>query len=101
LGRRLQLQWLTGPIGPPTPASTGLAAATTQSPLPPLAALQPLRDALRLGYFRGAIQAIDALQARHPTAASTLALWRARVQGFEFEALLAELQRLPHGQESA
>ncbi len=92
LERRLHLQWVQATAAVPTAALKPSAAGA--GPTPPAADLAALSQALRLGYFRGALQALDALQAAHPQASAVLAHWRGRVQRFEFEAVLDELQRL-------
>lgn len=90
LGRRLDLQWLDTPSPAPQPASHKRAAA---APQPPAHALQPLMAATELGYLRGVMKALDALDAAHPECAAWIAARRAQARAFDFESLAASLRQ--------
>ncbi|WP_370630213.1 ATP-binding protein [Xenophilus sp. Marseille-Q4582] len=88
LGRRLQLRWRDTPLAPSVTAPVPAPALS----LPPAVALQALLDAAELGYPRGVMKQLDAIEAAHPECAGWTAARRVQARQFQFEAL-AELLR--------
>ncbi|MGJ7580111.1 hybrid sensor histidine kinase/response regulator [Variovorax sp. RHLX14] len=84
LERRLKLQWTESPI-----------AAATTADTPPVALVAPsderlaaLKDAVGLGYFRGIMNQLDAIDAAEPACAAWTANQRVLARQFRFEAML-------------
>ncbi|MDA8521920.1 hybrid sensor histidine kinase/response regulator [Acidovorax sp. NCPPB 4044] len=109
LERRLRLEW-TGeaaplPFPPPLPSPRAalplaLAPAPSHVPAPPAAApvapdpaaLAPLAQAVELGYYRGVMQQLAAIEAAQPGCAAWVEEARALARQFQFEALARRLQ---------
>jgi signal transduction histidine kinase/DNA-binding NarL/FixJ family response regulator len=90
LERRLGLQWLDTPTAPAQPPAT----KPPQPAMAPAAedeALHALREAARLGYYRGLVNTLDDLAQRRPDAALWVAELRALASQFRFEDILARL----------
>ena len=90
LERRLALVWTQEPQlqhhAPPEVQAQPV-------PLPPPAPLcEALRQALSLGYYRGVMQALDALERAHAPSAPWIAVARERARQFEFDAILGMLE---------
>jgi signal transduction histidine kinase/purine-cytosine permease-like protein/ActR/RegA family two-component response regulator len=85
LARRLNLRWEHSAPPPRPPVADGAP------PLPAGAATQALADALRLGHYRGVLQALDRLEAEHPECQATLARARSWAREFRFDAIHAAL----------
>lgn len=91
LGQRLALDWQH--VAPPAalaPDRPG-ASATTPLALPDVRALAPLAAALELGYYRGILQALDALEAGDSAHAPFVRRMRTLAQQFQFEAMAQHL----------
>jgi signal transduction histidine kinase/DNA-binding NarL/FixJ family response regulator len=89
LERQLALQWLAQA---PPPALAGPAAETAPAwPSEPL--LAPLREAVQLGYYRGILNQLDAIEAAQPECAAFCAGLREQARQFQFEAIARELAR--------
>ena len=83
LGRRLALRWSETPVdgagaGPP------VAGALVR---PAAAHLVALREAVGLGYFRGVMNQLDAIDLAQPECAAWTAAQRALARQFRFEAM--------------
>jgi CheY-like chemotaxis protein/anti-sigma regulatory factor (Ser/Thr protein kinase) len=91
LGARLRLAWLEAPRAaePPAP-SLPLAAVRT----PPAAALQALDAVVALGYPRGILRQLDAIEREHPESAGFTEPLRELVRGFQLDALAQRLRAL-------
>jgi signal transduction histidine kinase/DNA-binding NarL/FixJ family response regulator len=84
LQRALDLRWLAQaalvPMArPPAPADLG--------PAPDSAALQALLQLVQLGYPRGVLNKLDAIEAGQPGAAAFCAALREQARAFQFEAM--------------
>ncbi|MBT0570883.1 response regulator [Curvibacter sp. CHRR-16] len=90
LGRKLQLEW-----GLPEQAAP-LPAAPQALPLPAALDWSEVRQAAELGYYRGVVNALDALQAQTPVGVSLAVLEHTRTlaQQYQFDALLAYLNEM-------
>jgi signal transduction histidine kinase/CheY-like chemotaxis protein/purine-cytosine permease-like protein len=90
LARRLSLHWqyaVPTPQATPQPAT----APAPPAPLPPGAAAQALADALRIGHYRGVLQALDALEAAHPPSAASVGQARVLAREFRFDTIAQTL----------
>jgi signal transduction histidine kinase/DNA-binding NarL/FixJ family response regulator len=95
LERKLALTWLDVPPAalprslpaPDAPASAGLAQ------IPPRADLLALLELVRLGYYRGISNQLEAMAAAHPACADYVRTMGALARQFQFEAMLVQLQR--------
>jgi CheY-like chemotaxis protein len=103
LGRRLQLQWLDRPAGTelpqqpfqltPSPTATPMTMSIpTQSQLPreEILALQTL---VQLGYYRGILNQLNALELSHPQCAAFIATQSMLARQYQFETMLVQLQK--------
>ncbi|VTU40179.1 Autoinducer 2 sensor kinase/phosphatase LuxQ [Variovorax sp. PBS-H4] len=85
LERRLALRWTDVAVAAqPVPAEPAAA-------LPDAARLRALGDAVSLGYFRGVMNALDAIDAAQPECAAWTAAQRALARQFQFEAMSRSL----------
>jgi signal transduction histidine kinase/purine-cytosine permease-like protein len=91
LERRLVLAWSDDAA--PTAAPPAAAAAAWVWPA--AEALQPLREAVQLGYYRGILNALDAIEAARPDCAAFAGALRDLARRFQFEAIARELARAP------
>ncbi|GAA4336583.1 ATP-binding protein [Variovorax defluvii] len=81
LERRLALQWTDSAAAPqPQPAEPAGA-------LPDAPRLRALGEAVSLGYFRGIMNALDAIDAAQPECAAWTAAQRTLARQFQFEAM--------------
>nr|WP_309831869.1 ATP-binding protein [Paracidovorax wautersii] len=101
LERRLALQWTDAPAptsadtaAAPLAAGPGSGANAPDAEPPDPATLGPLAEAVALGYYRGVLQQLAAIEAAQPACAAWVAEMRALAQRFQFEAMAA---RLPGG----
>ncbi|WP_425549568.1 ATP-binding protein [Acidovorax lacteus] len=103
LERRLELVWeldTADPVlqSPPSvaaaPVSATRAAPQAAGVAPPLAALSALEQAVALGYPRGVLQALQALEQDHPECAPWLATMRQWAQQFQFEAIGQSIEQM-------
>jgi hypothetical protein len=93
LQRALGLRWLAADAVPALPEPPKVAAPAP----PPLPAVAPellarLRESVALGYPRGVLGTLDAIEAAQPQAAAWCAPLRALAREFRFDALA---ERLP------
>ena len=86
LERRLALQWTAAA---PAVATAAEAAAVANRPLvrPAPNRLRALQDAVALGYFRGVMNQLDAIEAEQPECADWTAAQRVLARQFQFEAM--------------
>ncbi|MET0209013.1 MAG: ATP-binding protein, partial [Burkholderiaceae bacterium] len=88
LTERLSLRWRVAPAAPPAPAPEPEPVT-----VPPAALLGDLREALMLGYYRGVLQALEALEARDAAWRAFCEAQRGMARQFQFEAMLRALER--------
>jgi FixJ family two-component response regulator len=85
LEQRLRLQWseqAPPPVAPP-------AAIATAAPLRPRAEhLAVLREVVALGYYRGVVQELDAIEAATPHCHAWVEQVRALTRQYNFDAIL-------------
>jgi CheY-like chemotaxis protein/anti-sigma regulatory factor (Ser/Thr protein kinase) len=93
LALRLSLTWLEAPVPQTEDAlSPTLAAPPALAPdSPALAALSALREAVSLGYYRGIMNQLDALERSQPDSAAWVLELRSLARAFKFEALSQRL----------
>ena len=91
LERRLQLQWLD-PSALPARPQPGLPPSAQG--LPPPESLRALQGLLQLGYYRGIVNQLQAMAQAHPQARAFIAAQTALAQQYQFEAMLADLQKV-------
>jgi hypothetical protein len=60
---------------------------------PPAKLLAPLQQAVQLGYYRGILNQLDAIDAALPACAAFTAAMRGLARQFQFEAMARELAR--------
>ena len=92
LERRLALTWLDSPVAEPAPLQVLLPAAQSapqQRPEPQH--LDALREVVSLGYYRGIINQLDAIDAAQPECAPWVAELRHLARQFQFEAMGQQL----------
>jgi hypothetical protein len=61
---------------------------------PPRQALLALQELVRLGFYRGIVNKLDALAQDHPGCGPFTQTMRALAQQYQFEAMLTSLQSL-------
>jgi len=100
LGRALALEWLHAPV-----AAEALPASATPAPfalppfalppesLPPEARLRALDELVELGYFRGILAELDAIEAETPACALFVGHLRELARRFQLDALGAILRK--------
>jgi CheY-like chemotaxis protein len=93
LERRLELVW-TEPAAPPQPVVVDGNTAGARV-YPSAAARDHLQQAVQLGYFRGIMSALDAIQAEQPQCAVFVSEVRDLARQFQFEAIATILQQAP------
>ena len=89
LERRLALHWLQEPARRAQPA----AAEAPLAAWPRQALLTPLQEAVQLGYYRGILQQLDAIDQAQPECAAFTQGLRELARQFQFEAIARELAR--------
>jgi hypothetical protein len=92
LERKLELVWLDS--APPLPPVASLSLLPTSSDVPPRDALLALHALVQLGYFRGIMNKLTDLLAAHPHTAGFIHVMTAMARQFQFEAMLAQLQKV-------
>jgi CheY-like chemotaxis protein len=104
LERRLALTWLDSAAVKPgaasanpsgTRSSTRAAAASKPAQHPEPQHLDALREVVSLGYYRGIINQLDAIEAAQPECAPWVAELRVLARQFQFEAMGQQLNLLP------
>lgn len=94
LERQLALRWKQ------EPTATAAPAPEPQWNWPAPALLAPLQQAVSLGYYRGILQQLDAIDAAQPECAGFTAALRELARQFQFEAISRELARAPAAEEA-
>ena len=79
--------WGAGEPGEP---SKGPSASSS---VPSYTSTSTLRDAVQLGYYRGILQALDAIDAAHPDSAPFARAMRTLARQFQFESIAREIAR--------
>jgi len=64
--------------------------------LPPEKELLALEELLRLGYFRGIMNALDAIASQHPACQAFTEHMSSLARQYQFETMLKQLHTLPH-----
>lgn len=95
LERTLALTWLEVQSGaqPDGPSEQDVHAPTVRPQRPPRAELLALRELVRLGYYRGISNQLQAMATAHPACADYVRSMGALARLFQFETMLAQLQR--------
>ena len=88
LERQLGLRWLQDaqPAATPAPAQAALPWTWPAAHL-----LAPLQNAVQLGYYRGILNQLDAIEAAQPECGSFAAALREQARHFQFEAMARAL----------
>jgi len=95
LERQLGLRWLDAPVPAP------LAAVPQGSiAVPDAAALQALAQVVQLGYYRGILNQLDAIDSAQPECAAFTAGLRELARQFQFEVMSRKLAEAGARQES-
>ena len=95
LALRLCLHWL------PAPAAIPVAALDPSPALPPAliyparAQLEALRELIGLGYYRGILNQLDAIEASQPQCGDFVTAMRSLARQFQFEAMGQQLNQVP------
>jgi signal transduction histidine kinase len=93
LGRQLGLRWLQEqPVA--TPADKPATGAWSW---PRAELLEPLRHAVQLGYYRGILNQLDAIDAAQPECGGFSGAMRELARQFRFEAMVQALAAAPEG----
>jgi CheY-like chemotaxis protein len=92
LERQLGLRWTRGDEAPAAPVPAQPPTAWTW---PRAELLAPLQQAVQLGYYRGILNQLDAIDAAQPECASFTAALRESARQFQFESIARELARAP------
>ncbi|XVJ71738.1 MAG: response regulator [Rhizobacter sp.] len=112
LGRAMHLQWIDAPVRAVLgePQSSGSISSTTPElagvqvePSGPSAWVWPDRDqrlallqVIELGYLRGVVQQLDAIEKADPTTASFIAHMRELALSFQLDAMMGVLHKADH-----
>ena len=91
LERRLQLVWLDAPVK----ALAAPARIAVPHVYPAAAQLDALREVVNLGYFRGIMNTLDAIEKSQPQSAGFAAEMRGLARQFQFETMSQQLSRVP------
>ncbi|MGE4243289.1 MAG: ATP-binding protein [Ramlibacter sp.] len=94
LERQLGLRWVHDEAGEPAASAPTPAPASVRA-WPRSELLQPLLQAVQLGYYRGILNQLDAIDAAQPDCAGFTAALRALARQFQFEAIARELAHAP------
>jgi hypothetical protein len=70
-------------------------AVVTIAAWPDAASLQALNETVQLGYYRGILNQLDAIEAARPDCVDFVAAMRELARQFQFEAMSRELARAP------
>ncbi len=92
LERRLELVWLDAPDASALPMTVESAASKAPSVAPPPADLLALQELVRLGFYRGITNKLDAIRGAHPACGSFVETMRTMARQFQFETMLTRLQ---------
>lgn len=90
LERKLELVWLETAAPTPTPPP---ALSTSELRTPPRSELLALQELVRLGYYRGVMNQLDAIASMHPECDAFVGVMARQARQYQFEAMLAQLQK--------
>ncbi|MBI2747771.1 MAG: response regulator [Burkholderiales bacterium] len=92
LGNRLELGWLDLPSAATADAVEAITTVDGNRVIPTHADLVALQELVRLGFYRGITNKLDAIAAAQPQSQSFAQAMRDMASQFQFEAMLAQLQ---------
>lgn len=95
LGKRLNLEWVRGHR--PAPAVPAVAAPAQPITLPGAVFVDALRELIDLGYLRGILNKLDAIEALDPVHAEFVSVMRALADRFQFDAMQEILRKNADG----
>ena len=94
LERKLALTWQeTTDVVEAAPATPSIAADDAATVPPPRADLLALQELVRLGFYRGITNKLATIVAEHPACAGFVQVMGDMARQFQFEAMLAHLQK--------
>ena len=96
LERNLELVWLSTPTALTAQQPTLQAHNLLSFVLPPAADLRALEELLRLGYFRGIMNALQATATQHPQCQAFTEHMAHMARQYQFESMLSQLQNMSH-----
>ena len=92
LERKLGLQWLDAPA---TPAQTAVERAAQEPQwVPDIADCQALLELVRLGFYRGIVNKLDAMALAQPQCAAFIQSMAALARQYQFETMASQLQKV-------
>jgi CheY-like chemotaxis protein len=89
LERRLGLKWVAEAPPPAEPAAH--AAVPAAAAYPAREQLEALQEMVNLGYYRGIMNRLDEMEARHPDSAGFVKRLRELARQFQFDAMTRQL----------
>ena len=94
LERKLELVWLDAPVAPALSVVASPESTVHMAPqvAPPQADLLVLQELVRLGFYRGITNKLDAILATNPACARYVETMRTQARQFQFETMLTQLQ---------
>ena len=93
LGRTLALEWLNAPLPSREAAPAASPAPSLPIVLPAEPRLRALEEMIDLGYFRGIVKVLDAIEAETPACAPFVAQLRDLARQFQLEAMSGVLRK--------
>jgi signal transduction histidine kinase/purine-cytosine permease-like protein/DNA-binding NarL/FixJ family response regulator len=93
LERKLELTWLEAPIIPVVALLAPVRDSAPNGVAPPETDLLALQELVRLGFYRGITNKLDAILAAHPACAGYVETMRTLARQFQFETMLTQLQK--------
>jgi hypothetical protein len=98
LGTRLRLEWVSAePVAPAVPD----ALFPIDGALPDVERLRALDELVSLGYFRGIVRQLDAIEAHDPTQAAFVNNLRGMARHFQLDAMTRVIRQALDAQEAA
>jgi signal transduction histidine kinase/DNA-binding NarL/FixJ family response regulator len=93
LGRALALEWLHAPVPAEAPAPLPAAGSATAFHYPAEDRLRALGEMIDLGYFRGIVRLLDAIEAETPACAPFVGHLRELARQFQLDAMTGVLRK--------
>jgi CheY-like chemotaxis protein len=93
LERKLELTWLEAPSIPVVALLAPVSDSAPNGVAPPETDLLALQELVRLGFYRGITNKLDAILAAHPACAGYVETMRTLARQFQFETMLTQLQK--------
>ena len=93
LERKLELTWLEAPSIPVVAPLAPVSDFAPNGVAPPETDLLALQELVRLGFYRGITNKLDAILAAHPACAGYVETMRTLARQFQFETMLTQLQK--------